>query len=447
MTSPTARSADLHGAVDETILLPEERLVDYTVDGVTPSAVAAPRSVEELSGLLRIVSERGLHVVPWGGGTQMALGNPPSAVDLVIAMTSLDGLIAHEAADLTVSVQAGMTLASLQERLAEHGQYLPLQTPLPHHSTIGGVLATAVSGPWRLAYGSPRDWLIGSSVVLADGTQAKSGGQVVKNVTGYDLNKLYTGSLGTLAVIVSATFKVAPLPARSGIVAASFPSVDAAMTASQKLLSLAYLPRALQVFAGKLGPWLPQLASEEAGGAYVLAEHAGGAQAVAAKLAETCTVLNEAGASSVHEIAVHEMADSHLWQAVTDLGWNAGHPGTLLLRAMTQPSQLPFFVSAVQSGAWAPGRMAADPGYGLVRMLWPGDGEALSPEQMLDVISNMRGWAASLGAHLVVDRCPLSVKEEVDVWGEVEGGALMRRVKQRLDPQGILNPGRFVAGI
>ena len=452
MTSATSRPADLHGAVDETILLPEERLADYTVDGVTPSVVAVPRSVEELSDLMRIASERGLRVVPWGGGTQMTLGNPPSAVDLVIAMTSLDGLIAHEAADLTVSVQAGMTLASLQERLAEHGQYLPLQAPLPHHSTIGGVLATAVSGPWRLAYGSPRDWLIGSSVVLADGTQAKSGGQVVKNVTGYDLNKLYTGSLGTLAVIVSATFKVAPLPAHSGIVAASFPSVDAAMTASQRLLSQAYLPRALQVVAGKLGPWLPQLASEEAGRAYVLAEHAGGAQAVAAKLAETCSVLTEAGPPSVQEMAVHELgsqelSDSYLWQSVTDLGWNDSHPETLLLRAMTQPSQLPFFVSAVQSGAWAPGRMAADLGYGLVRMLWPGDDEALSPEQMLDVISNMRGWAASLGAHLVVERCPLSVKEEVDVWGEVEGGALMRRVKQRLDPQGILNPGRFVAGI
>ena len=125
------------------------------------------------------------------------MGNRPSAVDVVVLTTSLNGVIAHEAADLTVSVQAGMTLANLQERLGEQGQYLPLQAPLPHRSTIGGILATAVSGPWRLAYGGPRDWLIGSSVVLADGTQAKSGGQVVKNVTGYDLNRLYTGSLGT----------------------------------------------------------------------------------------------------------------------------------------------------------------------------------------------------------------------------------------------------------
>ena len=452
MTPATSSSTDLRGLIEETTLLPEDSLADYTVDGVVPSAVAVPRSVEELSGLMRVASERGLRVVPWGGGTKMSLGNPPSSIDLVVAMTSLNGLIAHAAADLTVSVQAGMTLGGLQERLAEQGQYLPLQVPLPHRSTIGGCLATAVSGPWRLAYGTPRDWLIGSSVVLADGTQAKSGGQVVKNVTGYDLNKLYTGSMGTLAVIVSATFKIAPVPAHSGTVVASFPSIDAAMTASQRLLSLAYLPRALQVVAGKLGPWLPQLASEETDGAYLLAEHAGGAQAVTAKLAETRRLLTEAGALSVQEMAVQETAleepaDRGLWQAVTDLGWDDGHPETLLLRAVPQPSQLPFLVSAVQSGPWAPGRMAADPGYGLLRMHWPGDGEALSPEQMVDVINHLRGWTVSIGGYLVVERCPLSVKEQTDVWGEVEGGALMHRIKQRLDPQGILNPSRFVAGI
>ena len=445
MTSATSRSADLRDVVDAGSLLPDDRLSEYAVDGLTPSSVVAPRTVEELSDLLRVASERGLRVVPWGGGTKMGLGSPPAAVDLVVVMTSLDGLIAHEAADLTVSVQAGMTLASLQKRLAEHGQYLPLQAPLPDRSTIGGVLATASSGPWRLAYGSPRDWLIGSSVVLADGTQAKSGGQVVKNVTGYDLNKLYTGSLGTLAVIVGATFKVSPLPTQRGTMAACFESVEAALAASHQLLSASYLPRALQLVVGGLGSWLPELAQSDAEETYLLVEHAGGAQAVAAKMAETQDLLTQHGAASIRDLT-----DGDVWQHVVDMGWVDPQPGDLVLRAMTQPSFLPALVLGLQGSDALP-RMVADPGYGLLRMMWPGHDEALpeslSEARMVEAINELRSAATSLDGHLVVERCPLAVKEQADVWGRVEGIALMQRIKQMLDPSGILNPGRFVAGI
>ena len=445
MARVTSESPDLRSVVDEATLLPDDRLAEYAVDGVTPSVVAVPRSIEELSNLLRAASERGLRVVPWGGGTKMGLGNPPAAVDLVVVMTSLDGLKAHEAADLTVSVQAGMTLASLQERLAEQGQYLPLQAPLPDRSTIGGVLATASSGPWRLAYGSPRDWLIGSSVVLADGTQAKSGGQVVKNVTGYDLNKLYTGSLGTLAVIVGATFKVSPLPTQRGTMAACFESVEAALDASHQLLSASYLPRALQLVAGGLGSWLPELAQSDAEETYLLVEHAGGVQAVAAKMAETRDLLTQHGAASIRDLT-----DGDVWQHVVDMGWVDPQPGDLVLRAMTQPSFLPALVLGLQGSDALP-RMVADPGYGLLRMMWPGCDEALpeslSEARMVEAINELRSAATSLDGHLVVERCPLAVKEQADVWGEVEGIALMQRIKQMLDPQNTLNPGRFVAGI
>ena len=373
-----------------------------------------------------------------GGGTQMGLGNPPSAADVVVLTTSLNELIAHEAADLTVSVQAGMTLASLQGHLGKEGQYVPLQAPLPHCSTIGGILATSASGPWRLAYGSPREWLIGSSVVLSDGTRAKSGGQVVKNVTGYDLNKLYTGSLGTLAVIVEATFKVSPAPAQSGMVAARFDSAEAAMNASQQALSLSYLPRGLQLVTGQAGRWLPQLDE----GTWLLVEHAGGAQSVSAKLGEVRDLLARHGAVSVEDVT-----DGDAWQPIVDMGWVDTHQGDLVLRAMTQPSLLPALVLGLQGSDSTP-RMVADPGYGLLRVMWSGDDdEALSEARMVEAIGELRAAVKSLDGHLVVERCPLAVKEQVDVWGDVEGAGLMRRIKGKLDPQGILNPGRFVAGI
>ena len=441
MTSATSKPPNLQDVIDAQSFLPEDRLADYSVDGVTPSAVVAPRTVRELAEVLRLASEAGLRVVPWGGGTKMGLGNPPSAMDVVILTTSLNGLISHESADLTVAVQAGMSLASLQERLAEQGQYLPLQAPLPSRSTIGGILATASSGPWRLAYGGPRDWLIGSSVVLADGTQAKSGGQVVKNVTGYDLNKLYTGSLGTLAVIVGATFKVSPVPAQASVAAAAFSSVEAAMDASQKLLAGLYLPRALQLVAGGPASWLPQLPDSDDVEAFLLVEHAGGTQAVSAKMAETQNLLTQNNA-----VSAHDLSHADPWQSITDVGWVDTHPGDVVLRGMTQPSLLPALVLGLQ-GSDAPPRMVADPGYGLIRLIWPGQEGALTEERMVGAISELRAAARSLDGHLVVERCPLAVKEQIDVWGDVEGHGLMRRIKDRLDPQGILNPGRFAAGI
>ena len=268
---------------------------------------------------------------------------------------------------------------------------------------------------------------------------------MVKNVTGYDLNKLYTGSLGTLAVIVGATFKVSPLPMQRGTMAACFESADAALDASHKLLSASYLPRALQLVAGGLGSWLPELAQSDAEETYLLVEHAGGAQAVAAKMTETQDLLTQHGAASIRDLT-----DGDVWQHVTDMGWVDPQPGDLVLRAMTQPSFLPALVLGLQGSDALP-RMVADPGYGLLRMMWPGHDEALpqslSEARMVEAINELRSAATSLDGHLVVERCPLAVKEQTDVWGEVEGMALMQRIKQMLDPSGTLNPGRFVAGI
>ena len=155
-----------------------------------------------MSRVMALVSQEGWKVVVRGGGTQMAMGNLAVEVDVLVGTSRLNRLLAHEPADLTATVEAGMTLGSVQEHLAGRGQFLPLEAPLPSQATVGGILAANTSGPFRLAYGTARDWLIGVRAVHADATVTRSGSKVVKNVTGYDLNKLYVGSLGTLAIIV-----------------------------------------------------------------------------------------------------------------------------------------------------------------------------------------------------------------------------------------------------
>src|SRR6266508_1269310 len=204
---------DLRQAAPNARLLTGGGTDGYEIDELRPSAVALPADVEEVAALLRLASARGWAVAPRGGGTMIEQGNPPARLDLVLDLTRLDHVIEHRPRDLTVTVAAGITVGALQEELAKQGQMLALDPPLAGRATVGGVLAGNAWGPRRQRYGTARDLLIGSRTVLADGTRVRSGGKVVKNVAGYDLNRLFIGSAGTLAVLVEATFKVVPIPA------------------------------------------------------------------------------------------------------------------------------------------------------------------------------------------------------------------------------------------
>src|ERR1700688_3347331 len=182
------------------------------VCGIQPRLVLEPASEQQLAAVLRLANDRSLAVVPRGGGTKLSWGNPPSRTDIILSTAGLDKIIEHPWADLTVSVEAGCTIQKLKSALAQHGQLLALDPLWPAHATIGGVLSTNDSGSLRLRFGALRDLIIGVTLALADGTLASSGGKVVKNVAGYDLPKLVTGALGTLAVITRAVFRLHPLP-------------------------------------------------------------------------------------------------------------------------------------------------------------------------------------------------------------------------------------------
>src|SRR5918995_3057509 len=188
-----------------------EATSEDAVDGVGPSFVAEPGSVEETSELLRFAAEEGLAVSPRGGGTKASLGNPPRELDLILSTVRMDEVIEHVPGDQVVRVQAGIRLRDLQERLAGSDQMLGIDPP-EEGATVGGAVAANSTGPRRYRYGTIRDLIIGITVILSDGTVAKAGGKVVKNVAGYDLSKLFTGSLGTLGVIANANFRLHPRP-------------------------------------------------------------------------------------------------------------------------------------------------------------------------------------------------------------------------------------------
>jgi glycolate oxidase FAD binding subunit len=219
----------------------------YAVDGIVPNAVALPSSEAEVAAVLREAAAAEMVVVPWGAGTKQDLGRPLERVDLVLSLEKLDRVVDYVPADMTITVEAGMRFAELQALTARHGQTVSLDPPRAAGATIGGIVATAASGPRRMAYGGVRDFLLGARVALPDGRVIKAGGKVVKNVAGYDMPKLFAGSLGTLGVITEVSLKLRPLPADSRTLLFGFAELGPAMAAAEAILNSELLPAAVAV--------------------------------------------------------------------------------------------------------------------------------------------------------------------------------------------------------
>ncbi len=370
----------------------------------------------------------------------MGLGNIPSRLDMVIGTEKLDNLNFHEPLDMVAQVQAGMTLESLQAQLARHGQTLPVESPAASKATIGGILASNISGPSRFAYGSPRDWLIGITVALADGTLAKAGGRVVKNVTGYDMGKLYVGSLGTLGVIVDATFKLVPLPSSSIAVLTPCTSTEESLSLAAKVLMLPGQPTAVHAINRAVADALDmEDLFPPHHGEFLLVGYSGGKSMVDRAERDALKVLPDG--SSV--LRGNEPVD--LWSRLTDLGWSNAATPPVMLRASVRPSRIGRLLRTL--GELPHGGVIVDAATGIARLYWFADhGDDMNES----LIYRVREAALEAGGHLMVESCPLSVKRNIDVWGDLvrdQGLDLMRRVKSQLDPNSIMSPGRMAGRI
>ena len=406
----------------------------HAVDGLTPHFVATPSSVEQLAAVVAAANEAGAGVIPWGGGQHMALGNIPTRYDVALRTAKLDRVLEYEPTDLVVTVEAGITLGRLQAFLAEHDQFLPIDAPA--EATIGGVLAAGVSGPSRHAYGLPRDWLLGCRVALADGTIVKGGGRVVKNVAGYDLPKLAVGSLGTLGVVVEATFKVAPLLAAQETLVTSCPSpqaaADAVFAADARGLAL----RAVAVVDDQLAATLPE-SPQGPLAAYWVA----GPSAAVERTTRDLTDL--VGSAETRRLEGEE--SSRFWAQLSEA--IAAPADGVALSAMLPASAVVAFMQRLAT-------LREEAGVSVASLSYPTTGIVLarlgaaSDERLVVVIEQARRAAVEAGGSLVVMAAPIAIKQRLDVWGDT-GAALplSRRLKDQFDPRGTLNPGRFVGGL
>ena len=408
----------------------------YAVDGVSPRFLALPRSVEEASQVLAAAAADGLAVAFAGGGGKLGLGNPPEQVDLVVLTGGLDQVLEHAAGDLVVRAQAGVRLADLQQRLAPAGQWLALDPPEPR-ATLGGVVAANASGPRRLRYGTVRDLIIGITVVLADGTVARAGGKVVKNVAGYDLAKLFCGSLGTLGMVAEIIFRLHPLPAAAAVVTLQVEGPEQAGQAVRRLLRSTLEPSAVELTLDEWG-WPGRLTT-------VFEGIQPGVEAQAAAAAELLGQVGEAAVAGPGQTEA----------ALNQLGALPFEKAEYALKAAFPPAELAGVLGDLFGGRrQLGGPVSAHAASGVLWMassLREGDLQGPGSEavpRIAELITEARERLAARGGSLVVVKAPPELKRAVDVWGPPgDAIGLMRRVKERFDPGRRLSPGRFLGGI
>ncbi|HUK12314.1 MAG TPA: FAD-binding oxidoreductase [Thermoanaerobaculaceae bacterium] len=420
----------------------------FAVDGMVPRLVVSPGSQSEVEAVAAACSAAGAAMAPRGGGTALGLGNPPSRLDVLVALDRLARIVEFDAANLNVTAEAGVRLAELQRVLAEQREFLPLDPAQAERMTVGGLVETNASGPSRLLYGSARDWVLGLRAVLPSGERIRCGGKVIKNVSGYDMNKLFIGSLGSLGIVTEATFKLLPLPAARATVVGVFAELKPLAAAVTRTLESFLLPEALEA--------LDRQALAAVGGALGLAGRAGfglavslaGSRATVERQVRDFTALLGEGKADA-TVAVAEAGCAAAWRAIREVHAGTAEPRVVAKVAVPIGRTLDLFASAEASlrRLSLAGALTAHAGSGIVRLsAAAGAGTALEP--VAAALRALRSEAEAADGSLVLEAAPVALKRVLDAWGEPrEGFSVMRRLKAEFDPHGVMNPGRFVGGL
>jgi len=434
--------SDLNRIVGETGLLPSDKRNDYYVDGFIPKAVVSPSSVEQIQDFLAFARDRGFSVIPAGSGTKIGIGNPPEKVDLVLSTQRLNNVVEYEPDDLTVTVQSGVQLTHLQAKLRDNSQFLPLDPAYANRATVGGIAAANASGPLRLRHGTPRNRVLGMHVVQSSGVVVKSGGKVVKNVAGYDLNKLYIGAFGTLGIITELTFKLYPLPENERTVLLTFKKIEDAVRVASEITDSQLSPCFLNLFINGVPSTRilnPSLVAGLDGPLQTVAWQGNQLESIAKQgRAIAVETMEEAQAQSLVE-AMHAFSEDNQLQK------------NIVCKVNLRMTDIHSYVKAALESSNALGRsirVMALMGTGQVYLVFSELSKTIENRTAANALTKLREHTMRIGGNLTIEAAPVELKRQIDVWGTVGRSAkIMKQIKARLDPGGLLNPGRFVAGI
>ena len=439
------------------------RLHEYAVDGLIPSAVVWPETVEQVATVLEWAQREKLAVIPSGSGTKIGLGDIPRRLDLVLSLRRLAQISEYDVANFTITAGAGMTFAQLTQLTAAQMQMLPLQYPFST-ATLGGLIAANAYTPKRLRYGGVRDLLLGLRIALPSGEIAHFGGRVVKNVAGYDMCKLFLGSLGALGIIVEATFRLYAVPERDETLLAGLPSLASGAAAVAQLMATQLLPsQILLLDSSATQAVAPEIATQAIAATALLVVNCEGMdEAVERQLAEVARICQGHGASTVQVLSGEtQLQLRHRLEAVTlspppqpsPLEGEGAGGGSIVLRLGTLPSRVYTVMEAAAQALkpLASGAMIiGDCGVGLVKLCLGPEGLTTGAidAPLLGALRDLAGLVVEHGGFAVVETAPPEAKTQLEVWGSPPSSfPLLKALKHKFDPESVLSPGRFIGGL
>lgn len=441
--STVVRSFDPHTAIKQVSAVVGEVNVSHSSPvAVFPSALTvAPESIEQICEVMKLASRESWSVVPAGAATWLDAGNPLKRINIILSTEKLNRIIEHEPADLVAITEAGTPLHDFNEALGRNGQWLAIDPPDDRHSTIGGVIATGLGGAQQFGYGPPRRHVIGMKVVLADGTLIKVGGRVVKNVAGYDLCKLFTGSYGTLGVIVEVNFKLRPLPFETRTILAAGKSQDL-ISAARRVIDARLFPVAVELlspgFAFEAG-WSNEREH------LLLIRFAGSVNTVAQQTIDAIALIDRENGRASARVSSD---DASIWSSLASFPLRFAEK--LVWRVGLRPAEVETFTTklaamdSVYPGDHDAVMWQAGIGDGRVRVM---DTSPQTTDQSVVRLNALRVEAKRLGSALIIENAQSEIKDRIDAWGPLGSAAdLMKRLKYQLDPNDILSAGRFGVG-
>jgi glycolate oxidase FAD binding subunit len=427
------------------------------INGVAPATVVSPSSPEEVAAVLRLANDRGLVVATAGGFTKQDIGGVPERVDILLRTTRMSGIEHYDPGDLTVGINAGTPFAQVQQQLAVHGQWLPCDAANLDRASIGGLLATAAAGPLRSAFGGMRDFCIGIQFATAEGKIAKGGGRVVKNVAGYDLMKLLIGSYGSLAVITKANFKVFPKPQCTRTFVCAFASLDEALKFRSLVFRSPLTPLCLEIMSPRAFEYVcdpptvrhpddyapaQPVSSPSSFSAWQIMLRAAGSDKVLARYA------SELSSAVTRELNGTEEETFWSWVSRFEYAVLNRHRNAMVMYSHLALQNVGPAIQALERAApdynFVPAVLGRAATGNLVMAFMPLSVDPPSAMQYANCASALRGMFPP-GSSAEVAHCPTEAKLHFDVWGSTPTDVgMMRAVKQAIDPNNILNRGRFI---
>jgi len=441
-----ARAAEIAGA--RNVIVDAAALEAYAIGGKSPAAAIRPESPEQIAEIVKFAIGGKLALVACGARTKLDMGAAPRQYDLAIDVTRLDRVLAYDPGDMTLSVEPGIPLHRIQSTLAEHRQFLPLVVPFMDRATAGGTIAAGVDSPLRQFYGTARDYVLGVEFLAGEGALTKSGGRVVKNVSGYDLHKLMIGALGTLGVMTRINFRTFPLPSGARTVTATFDSVARAVEFRHATAGSPLRPLALEIVSPRAGSLLGIPNADDAWS--VIASFAGTARALERSVGDLRTMAEQSGRASFAS------DDSHM--PAMDAGTSefvpaalASAAGATIFKLSVLPTQLHAMLDAAAKAAAATGTSwaAVARGVGVIYFaLLPAERDQNALARVGRAADELLAQGAALDANATIPWCPAEWKATLPIWGpERSDLGPMRALKRVFDPHGVFAPGRFLGGI